>query len=193
MKIRGLDVENLTSLYFDRIHRAALLMCGNAWDADDLAQEVFLIVANDPTKFEGRSSPYTYLYGILLNLERRLRRKRRMHQEKTEKLAQRQDGPAAAVAADVPVVSEEWKRSLWSLASELPDGQRQAIVLRFGEELPYQEIADILGCPLGTVKSRIFHGLGTLRKLVAESPGQLREIPRELGDSPFGDSRSDAI
>ncbi|MFI4874555.1 MAG: RNA polymerase sigma factor [Blastopirellula sp. JB062] len=183
MKFYGLDVEQLTTLYFDRIHRAALLMCGNAWDADDLTQEVFLIVANAPTKFEGRSSHYTYLYGILLNLERRLRRKRRMRQEKTEQLARRQDGPTSAVAADVPVVSEEWKRSLWSVAAELPDGQRQAIVLRFGEELPYQEIADILGCPLGTVKSRIFHGLGALRKLVAESPGQLREIPRELGDS----------
>ena len=53
---------------------------------------------------------------------------------------------------------------LWSKVAQLPDGQRQTLVLRFSEGLRYEEIADVLGCPLGTVKSRIHNGLLRLRQ-----------------------------
>ena len=61
--------------------------------------------------------------------------------------------------------------------NKLPDGQRHALTLRFSEELAYDEIAEVLECPLGTVKSRIHHGLLALRKLMSHQDDQLRELP----------------
>ena len=52
--------------------------------------------------------------------------------------------------------------SLWSHVAELPDAQRYALTLRFSEQLSYADIAEVLQCPLGTVKSRIFHGFAAL-------------------------------
>ena len=72
----------------------------------------------------------------------------------------------------------EWKTSLWGQVAGLPDGQRQSLVLRFSEGLRYDEIAQILDCPLGTVKSRIFHGLRGLRKLVSEYDEDLFRAPK---------------
>src|SRR5207247_1221952 len=74
-RVTSPDVHSASELYFARIHRAALVLTGNPWDADDLAQETFLILARRGHEFQGRSSLYTLLYGILLNLERRERRR----------------------------------------------------------------------------------------------------------------------
>jgi RNA polymerase sigma-70 factor (ECF subfamily) len=81
--------------------------------------------------------------------------------------------PAASVAAE----AADWGRSLWSQVAKLPEGQREALVLRYSEHLAYDEIAEVLGCPLGTVKSRIFNGLATLRtQCVAEPPATLKAV-----------------
>ena len=60
--------------------------------------------------------------------------------------------------------------------ARLPNGQRQVLVLRFSEHLRYDEIAEVLECPLGTVKSRIFHGLAALREMLAEDK-EVRHLP----------------
>lgn len=167
----AIDLQSTVQLYFPRIHRAALALCGDPWDADDLTQETFLVLSRQLEGFfEGRSSLYTYLYGILLNLERRERRRHGMRRQKLRVLwdaesPEDQTSPAACVRAEV----SEWKKSLWSHVAELPDGQRQCLVLRFSEGLQYEEIAEIVGCPLGTVKSRIFHGLASVRKRMEQA------------------------
>ncbi len=167
----AIDVPAAIDQYFARVHRAALVLTGNPWDADDLAQETFLVMArqNDSTRqssFAGRSSLYTWLYGILLNLERRERRRTTMRRQKLRVLWDDDTAERSTPAADAPVEVAEWKKSLWSFVAKLADGQRQALVLRFSERLSYDEIAAVLECPLGTVKSRIFHGLAALRELM---------------------------
>lgn len=162
------EARAASELYFARIHRAALVLTGNPWDADDLAQETFLVLAAQGDRFEGRSSLYTWLYGILLNLERRERRKRGLRQRVWQGLV-RLAGLDEHPSADAPVEAAEWRRSLWAQVAHLPDGQRQALVLRFSEQLKYEEIAQALGCPVGTVKSRIFHGLAALRGRLSEA------------------------
>ncbi len=172
-----LDIDKVTDEHFARIHRAALVMSGNPWDADDLAQETFLVFAAQADKFEGKSSVYTYLYGILLNLDRRERRRHGIKRRKLKVLwdnepRQERTCPAAETRIEVT----EWKKSLWAWVEKLPDGQRHVLVLRFSEGLRYDEIATVLDCPLGTVKSRIFHGLSTLRKMLAEND-HVRQLP----------------
>jgi RNA polymerase sigma-70 factor, ECF subfamily len=176
-----LDVQRAIEEHFPRIHRAAMMLTGNAWDADDLAQETFLVLARQAAQFAGRSSLYTWLYGILLNLERRHRRRSGVLRKKLHLLWD--DRPADGcldAAADARVEAAEWRTSLWSFVARLPDGQRQALVLRFSERLAYSEIAAVLGCPLGTVKSRIFNGLETLRGLLEADGADTCIVPKHL-------------
>ncbi len=172
-----MDVDAITREYFSRIHRAALVLSGNPWDADDLAQETFLVFAKQSARFEGRSSIYTYLYGILLNLERRERRRHGVRNRKLQVLWENGQSTPQTPPADAAAEVAEWKKSLWSHIDELPDGQRHALVLRFSEGLRYEEIAQTLDCPLGTVKSRIFHGLIALRRILEEQGEEMRHMP----------------
>jgi RNA polymerase sigma-70 factor (ECF subfamily) len=177
--VPDLDIQKVIDEYFARIHRAALVLTGNPWDADDLAQETFLVLATNGDRFEGRSSLYTWLYGILLNLERRERRRRGMRRRKMQVLW---DQDAAdnhtAPAAETTIEVGEWKRGLWARVARLPDGQRQVLVLRFSEHLSYDEIANVMECPLGTVKSRIFHALAGLRQMLAADDGEVCQAPK---------------
>ena len=173
-----LDVDSASHQHFARIHRAALVLTGNPWDADDLAQETFLVVARSGGQFQGRSSLYTWLYGILLNLDRRQRRRAGTERRKLRVLWS-SDPPqsGAEPPASHSVETADWNRSLWAQVAKLPEGQREALVLRYSEQLAYDEIADVLGCPLGTVKSRIFNGLATLRTMcLAEPPATLKAV-----------------
>jgi RNA polymerase sigma factor, sigma-70 family len=178
-----LNLDETARQHFARIHRAALVLCGNPWDADDLAQETFLVLSRQGNNFEGRSSLYTWLYGILLNLDRRERRRFGMRRRKLRvlwdnQLADVNATPGADAAAEVA----EWKKSLWARVAKLPDGQRQALVLRFSEGLRYEEIAEVLECPLGTVKSRIFHGLAGLRRILVQEGEDARQLPAHPGE-----------
>ena len=173
-----LDIQEVSREYFPRIHRAALVLTGNPWDADDLTQETFLVLARGPRKFEGRSSYYTWLYGILLNLERRRRRRSGMQRRKLRVLwDQPGAGDGAAPPAEAALEAAEWKKSLWSFVARLPEGQRQALVLRFSEHLQYDEIAVALAIPVGTAKSRVFNGLAALRTMLAKEHETTREAP----------------
>lgn len=173
-----INVKQATNEHFARIHRAALVLSGNPWDADDLAQETFLVFAAQHHKFQGRSSLYTWLYGILLNLDRRERRKHSMRRNKLRVLWEDDpDKNHTAPAAETAIEVSEWKKSLWAYVAKLPDGQRQALVLRFSESMRYEEIAEVLECPLGTVKSRIFHGLVSLRRLMENAGESIKHIP----------------
>ena len=134
-----LDIHEATQTHFPRIHRAALILCGNPWDADDLAQETFLILARQPNSFQGKSSLYTWLYGVLLNLDRRQRRRYGILRQKLRVLWGSQPStPAASPGADSAAEVREWKNSLWARVNQLPDGQRHALVLRFSEGLRYE-------------------------------------------------------
>ena len=149
--------------HYPRIRRAALMLSsGNAWDADDLAQETMLQAARGWRNFAGKSQVHTWMYSILLNQHRRrLRTAGRWWRTWTtwfERRPQSEPSPQATMEAD------EWRQTLWSAVAELPEMQKQALVLRYAEELSYDEIAKVLDCPIGTVKSRLHHALAALAK-----------------------------
>lgn len=165
--VAEIEIEETINQHFDRIYRAALMLTGNPWDADDLTQETFMVFSSQLDRFEGRSSVYTYLYGILLNLDRRERRKYGTRNRKLRVVWENESQNSQTTpAAEAQLEVDEWKKSLWSWVDKLPLGQRHVLVLRFSEQLRYDEIAQALKIPVGTVKSRIFHGLATLRMLL---------------------------
>jgi RNA polymerase sigma-70 factor (ECF subfamily) len=160
------ELCRLVEEHYDRLFRAARLMCGSAQAAEDLVQDSFLAAAESLGRFKGHSSTYTWLYGILLNKFRRwLRRKGRAPlslqaiageeaRRPPEEVLQA-DSPGPPQRAEAAEATELVRRAV----EELDPDHRAVITLRYLEGMSYGEIARALGCPVGTVKSRIHYAL----------------------------------
>lgn len=172
------SLHRLVEEHYDRIFRAARFMCGDMAAAEDLVQETFLAAAESLSSFEGRSSTYTWLYGILLNKFRRwLRHKERaavsLHRtvgddderDGQETLEAAQPGPGED--AERREAAELVRRAIQELTAE----HRSVVTLRYVEGMSYYEIAEVLGCPVGTVKSRMHYALQKIAKKLPDSVG----------------------
>ena len=150
--------------HYERIHRAAWMMTGDAWAAEDLAQEVFVVAIDKWERFDGRSSRATWLYGILIQLRRRrgrtlARLRRRLQTYADRNPTKEVSDPATELAA------KQWQESVWADVAKLTEAQRDAVTLRFAEEMSYDEIASALGCAVGTAKTRVHHALKRLKDI----------------------------
>jgi RNA polymerase sigma-70 factor (ECF subfamily) len=168
----NLDLEQLAQQCYARIWRAALLLAGESHEADDLAQETFVQAALGARRFRGDSDPFVWLYGILLNVHRKRRRRLGAWLRAMARWWERRPSEGGLPAAG----SGAWRERLWSVVHELPLPQRQAIVLRFAEGLSYPEIAQAVGCPVGTAKTRVFHGLRGLRERLKRDASVLEDL-----------------
>lgn len=172
------DLESLVEACYPRILRAALVMTGSRWEADDLAQETFLQAMRSWRRFAGQSRVDTWLYSILLNLHRKRLRSAGRRWQRWLRWFQRTRPTSAADSPDRQLLQEEWRESLWAAVARLPEPQQHAVVLRYSEGLAYEEIAEVLRCPVGTVKSRLHHALAALEKELA-GPGQTGTAPAD--------------
>lgn len=154
--------ERLVERYYQRIDRLAQQVVRHPMAAEDITQECFLRAYRALPRFRGEASFYSWLYRITINLCLNYLR-RQAHQVPT---AHDSDASALPAAADPSVVLEaqERERLIRSAVDTLPAHYRITIILKDLEGLSYQEIADILAIPLGTVKSRINFGKRLLRK-----------------------------
>ncbi len=145
-----------------RLFRLAYLLSGDRWLAEDLAQEAFVRAAGKLKDLaEDEWGPY--LRTVVMNLWRRSVRRRL--------LEQRSRGPSASDWYTPSGVEE--RDEAWNLILRLPPRQRACLVLRYYEDLADHEIATVLGCSIGTVKSQSSRALAKLRKEV-ESHEQRR-------------------
>jgi RNA polymerase sigma-70 factor (ECF subfamily) len=182
-----LDIDEAVRTHYGRIHRAALVLTGNPWDADDLAQETFVEALRSAHRFAGTARAYTWLYAILLRCARQRRRGHRRWLRRMQELWQRLLREATTDApADGSLEVRQWRESLWAEVARLPTAQRDVLVLRYSEGLTYEEIAEVLGCPPGTAKSRVHHGLKKLRaRLGSEDRRTLHlEVPPAVCKKP---------
>jgi RNA polymerase sigma-70 factor (ECF subfamily) len=179
--------RKLVDEHYDRIFRAARFMCGDAAAAEDLVQETFLAAAESLKTFEGRSSTYTWLYGILLNKFRRWLRRKQATAISLQTMAGDEDhrGSEEILEADYPGPPETAERTeaieqVRSAIGALTADHRSVITLRYIEGMSYEEIAHVLDCPIGTVKSRIHYALQKMANRLGEPqrarrPGWLPE------------------
>ena len=153
------EIERLWELYGGRICRAAYLLVGDRGEAEALAQDVFVSAWRSLDSFQGRSSEYTWLYSILINAFRnRLRDRRRGAQQLTEG----QEATSAEPPEEAQV--DELRAGILSALNELEGKHREVLVMHFLEGMKYSEMAEALGCRLGTVKSRLWHAKRKLRE-----------------------------
>jgi RNA polymerase sigma-70 factor (ECF subfamily) len=200
---RGGDLDSFNQLVvrWERpIYALAYRVIGREEDARDVAQETFLRAFRALGGFKGQAKFSSWLYRITLNLCRDwIRRERRTP------LAQPPEGVDLVELAGESTPTEsvedlvsrkELGRAVAKAMANLPDEQRTAIILKEYHGLTFQEIAELLDCPLSTVKTRLYQGLTVLRRQL-ESAGVENvfgaERPRGVVQrfSPRADSRAE--
>jgi RNA polymerase sigma-70 factor (ECF subfamily) len=140
------------------LHQAAVRaflrrITGNHADADDLAQEAFARTWDVLNRFDRTSSLRTFICGVAFQYWRRARRaqsRREVRETAYADLANTQSGEPPERAAQ--------RLALRKAMEELPEDQRAALALCLGQEFTHAEAAEILGLPLGTVKSHVSRG-----------------------------------
>lgn len=163
--------DELVRRYKDRIYNVVYRFLGNHEDAQDAAQEVFIRAYRGLEGFKGDAKVYTWLYSIAANISRnRLRDGGRKGRDKGSSLEALEEkaavGSVARERLDTPrtrAEAKELEEVLQTCLEELPDHYRMAFILRTYEDLSYEEIAEVMGCPAGTVKSRLNQARRMLR------------------------------
>lgn len=170
----GNDVafERIVLKYQDRIFNLCYRFLGNMQEAEDVAQDVFIKVFKALKRFRSESSFYTWIYRITVNTcknriksldYRRLKKKIQLPDEtytESNRIA------AAVMSNDSPAESMEKKermKQIQTAINKLPPDQKAVIVLRDIEGFSYDEISEITGHKLGTVKSKLSRARNDLR------------------------------
>jgi len=168
-----------------RRHQSGILnytyrMVNNRHIAEELTQEVFMALVKNAQRYEPRAKFTTYLYTIASNIVSKewLRRKRRplllsLYAGWGRSKSEDAFDPLEHVSDTKADVFGAFKRGEISEAvndalKELPEHQREAFVLRRFRDLPYDEIAEVVGSPVGTVKSRVVRAERALRPLLEQ-------------------------
>jgi len=177
--IRGdADSFNELILRWERpIYALAYRTIGREEDARDVCQETFLRAFRALPGFRGQAKFSSWLYRIALNLCRDwLRRERRAALVQPPEDVDLLELAAAAEPAESIedlVSRKDMARAVERAMARLPEEQRTAIVLKEYHGLTFQEIADLIGCPLSTVKTRLYQGLSVLRRELEKSAGRV--------------------
>jgi len=164
----------LVDRYSQRIINYLARMTGNRWEGEELAQEAFVraYLALDSYKPQYKFSTWLFKIATNLCLNHLKKRQRLVHVNDY----QDEEGEPAWVLPDTrrdsnPAVAaerREMQRQIQQAIGQLPPVYRTAIILRYLHGLSYQEIADVLDLPIGTVKSRIGRGRSRLIALLRE-------------------------
>jgi RNA polymerase sigma-70 factor (ECF subfamily) len=178
-RAQGGDVESFNQLIvrWERpIYALAYRVIGKEEDARDVCQDAFLRAYRALPGFKGQAKFSSWLYRIALNLCRDwIRRQRRApvsqlpeDADATELVSE--TGPVESI--EDLVARRELSAIVEEAMSELSEEQRTAIILKEYHGMTFQEIADMQGCPLSTVKTRLYQGLSLLRRRL-EQQGQV--------------------
>lgn len=149
-----------------RLLTAATLLCGNPTDAQDLMIDTLQRAVRGIGRFREKASLFSWLYGILFNLNRSVWRKReRQRLVFTDKLPDvAADTPHAGSGLDTAAAADTLAAAIRRLSEPL----QAVVVLRYYGEMSIAEIAETLKINPGTVKSRLFSATARLRELVPE-------------------------
>lgn len=156
--------------YENKLYNFAFARLNNSFDASDIVNEVMLEVWKSAARFEGRSKVSTWLFGIAHHriVDKLRKRGNRVVVEYDERIED--DDVDNDLAIEAASNAEHVKHCMQTLSDE----HRQIIHLAFFEDTAYPEIAQIVDCPIGTVKSRIHHAKAALKKCLEMRMGSRR-------------------
>ena len=199
----------LVTHYHAPVYNLILSMLGDVADAADGTQEVFLKAFRGIRSFRRGSSLKTWLYRIAIREALNHKRWFKRHLQKNVSIdAEPEEGHASIEIEDLgatpfeQLASREIQIAVQSALQEVPDVFRTAVILRDLEDLSYEEVAEVLECSVGTVKSRILRGRRALRQVLepllgdqelhapshSAAPKSAHASIVEPQPSPFGDA-----
>ena len=177
--------DELVKNYTQKLYRLAYGLLGNHHDAEEVVQDSFVRAYRGLDQFRGDSSFETWMHRITLNLARnKFHWNRRRGEGITVSLSDRNDGadesedpgdmelPDSSYSPDSLMQKVETQSNVVRGMNELPDFLREPMILRHVKDMPYVQIAGILNCPVGTVKSRIARGRELLREYLMKMDGE---------------------
>lgn len=156
--------------YQHRVLKLVGRFVNDAAEAEDVAQEAFLKAYRALASFRGDSAFYTWLYRIAINTAKNAlvsQRRRPVDFDLDLQDPDQYDRQAKLKEADTPegvLLTDEIRAVVEEAMEQLPEDLRTAIVLRELEGLSYEEIAEAMDCPVGTVRSRIFRAREAIDK-----------------------------
>ena len=165
--------EEIYQRHHRRVYSICLRMLQNAYEAEDLTQDVFIQLYRKVGSFRGDSAFTTWLHRMTVNQVLMHFRKRNVKFEKTTEEGETPDQVVAGTAnpMKMPIVD---KIALESAIDQLPDGYKNVFVLHDVEGFEHEEVARILGCSVGTSKSQLHKARLKMRKLLGKkSPPRL--------------------
>ena len=168
------DIATLYRKHRQRAFSIAWAYLKDEEEALDAVQEAFIKAQRNGDRFNGRSSPQTWLYRIVINvcldIRRRKSRRPELHVEDVDICEPR---PCSIDCPEKGVEDLELRAAIFDGLHKLSDNHRVVLVLREFSGLNYEQIAELEGCPKGTVMSRLFHARRQLRQLL----GRHLDIP----------------
>lgn len=178
----------LVSRYQTRLYSSALRLVNNADDAADVVQDAFLNAFQSLHTFKGDAEFFTWLYRIAFNTAISLKRKKRPSislESYTGETGLDPDDPSEYVVPSAAMERTEDERQLHDAIARLSPEHRDVLVLKEIEGMKYEEIAEVLSVPIGTIRSRLHRARLELRDLLIS--------PEERGEERTADTeqRSD--
>lgn len=159
--------QELVNRHSDSLYGLACTLVGNSADAEDLVQETFLGAFRRLGAFEGRSAVKTWLVRILLNHVSKLRRSKRVRRAASLEEQAHSDQADGRLQSRSPAAAVESRLDVAAMLGVLSPEHREIMALRELNQMSYDEIAEALTIPRGTVESRLHRARQELKKRYA--------------------------
>ena len=172
--------EAIYNLYQTRIYQLAYGLLGNREDAEEAAQDALTYALLNIRNFDDRRSQFTtWLHMITVSRCRDILRKRRLPTVSlSDWMGNFGDKKLKGLSPEGQTIQVEESDSIWKAVEELSPVLREAIVLRIWSGHTYQEISEVVGCPIRTAQSRVRLAYGQLEKKMTKS--NLKTMLREI-------------
>ncbi len=159
--------EKLVEIHQGPVIGTVAKMLGGASDAEDIAQQVFIRVWKSASRYEPTAKFTTWLFTITRNLvfneTRRRQRKPTVSADEREEDSQWTTEDEDTASPDQDALNRELEEAIDRAIAELPEKQRMAIILRRYEEMPYEDISNVLSISIPALKSLLFRARGQLK------------------------------
>ncbi|MEO8701284.1 MAG: RNA polymerase sigma factor [Kofleriaceae bacterium] len=162
-------VEQAYVAHHSSIRGFARRLVGDEASAEDIVHETFVALPRVIRKFRGEGSLRSFLIGVAVNHSRRFVRSAMRRRRATERFAERVELQVKTVDATEELERRRLAERLWTALDQIPIDQRVVFVLCEAEQRTSVEVAEIVGAPEGTVRTRLFHAKRKLREILGEA------------------------
>lgn len=166
----------LVDMYSKRVFNMAFQFVGSYEEAEDLTQDIFLKLYNALTKYDRTKNFTAWLLTLVKNHLIDTYRRTKWEKEHRDEFDEHFSSREAGESAEESLLREASRKAVWSGLNSLPPETRMAIILRDIQGKSYEEVAEIMSVPIGTVKSRINRGRLELARILRSK----KEVKHDL-------------